>query len=282
MGTKLDRPLLDVGAVRVGKTAFVNFPTDPRYFSAHLAISATGQVLNQIVTKFRLKLGTKVQWELTPDELDYIYQLYARNGDLSNTIQNNVAGQQIDVPFWFAYPDRKSFKATNSTAWATGDVDKMVLEADISPTADASVDLTASAVFDNPVNSNGEPMPMGLIEKYYEDDIDVTGSTPQWKGLDRADDLNPLHFFDPDIDKVELIVGGVTVREVERQKNTSKLTGYGMSPSSDVFSLVLVDDDDPGSALPLSRNKLVVVKLTLSDSTPRSIRVVAEKVGPRD
>jgi hypothetical protein len=285
MGVKLKRPLLIINSVRPGATATLEVPTDPRYFKIDLHISATGQVLNQIVDEFRIKIGTKDQRTVRPDFLDHAYLLMGENASTQYSVQNNVAGEQIDVPFWFMEPWRKSYAAQRAMAWPTGDIPDQgfIVEIDISDTADASVDITASASFDNPVDGGGNPMPMDQISKWYEEDVAVNGLTPTYKGLERVDNLQSLSFFDEGtIDKVEFIVGNVTVREILRQEAQSDLVGAGMTPHDDWFDIVFDDDDDPLSAMPLAGAKTVVVKLTLNDGTPTTIPLLVQRIGQRD
>lgn len=284
MGVKLNRPILLVNSIRPGATATLNVDTDPRYFKVILHITATGQVLNQIVDKFKIKIGTKVQREITPDRLQHLLLLNGENGSAQYGIQNNVAGEQIDVPIWFFEPWRKSYAAQRSMAWPTGDIpdDGFIIEIDIADTAHASVDIRATAYYDNPVDGNGVPMPMRAISKWYDEDVQVNGLTPTYKGLERVDNLQSLSFFDEGtIDKVEFIVGNTTIREVYRQDNKSDLIGLGMTPDDDWFDIVFDDDDDPLSAMPLNGQK-VIIKLLLNDGTPTTIPLVIQRIGPRD
>lgn len=285
MGVKLKRPLLVMNSIRPGATATLEVPTGPRYFKQMLHITAVGQTLSSIVDKFRIKIGTKTDREFTPDELDHVYKLMGENGSTQYTIQNNVAGEQIDVPIWLFEPWRKSYAAQRAMAWPTGDIgdSNYIVEVDIAAAADASVDITASAYYDNPVDGAGNPMPMGDICKWYREDVQVNGLTPTYKGLERIDNLQSLHFFDEGtIDKVEFIVGNVTVREVNAQENRSDLTGMGMTPHADWTDIVFDDDDDPLSAMPLGGARTVQVKLTLNDGTPTTIPLLAQRIGPRD
>src|SRR5687767_8247957 len=197
MGTKLKKPLLVINSVAPGNTATLNVETDPRYYKINLHISATGQVLADIVEKFVIKLSTKQQREFTPAELDHVLKLMGENGSTQYTIQNNVAGEQIDVPVWFMEPWRKSYAAQRSMAWPTGNIpdDGFIIEIHIKATAHSSVTIRATAVFDNPVDGDGNAMPLGPINKWYREDVAVNGLTPSYKGLERVDSLQSLHFF---------------------------------------------------------------------------------------
>jgi hypothetical protein len=286
MASKFNRPLLEVSSVEPGRTATIRIPIDPRYHKLALAISATGQVLNQIVERFRLKIGTKVQRDVTPDHLDAIYRLYGQDGDLSYAIQNNVAGQTIQVPIWFAEPWRKSYLAQRAFAWATGGSEPITLEVVIKSDAAADVDIQARAIYDNPLETSGPraglPLAMGGIVKWYETDIPVNGTTKTWPDLEKADDLQQITLFDPDIESVQFILGDVTIREYTKEDADADLVGLGMTPDADAFHIVFDDDDDPLSALPLEARKNVYLKLTLSDGTPRNIPAVIQRVGPKD
>jgi len=283
MGSKLKRPINIINSVVPDATATLEVPTDPRYYKVVLHVQAAGQVLNQIVDEIRVKLGTKFQRTIKPDYLDHIYKLMGSDGSTQYTIQNNVAGEQIDVPIWFAEPWRKSYAAQRSMAWPTGDIDNFKIEVDINSAAHSSVTISASSSFDNPVDDSGKPMPMGAISKWYLDDVPVNGLTPSYKGLEKVDSLQSLSFFDEGtIDKVEFIVGNITVREVFRQEAQSDIIGLGMTPHDDWFDIVLDDDDDPLSALPLGAAKNAIIKLTLNDGTPTTIPLVVQRIGTRD
>lgn len=285
MGVKFNKPLLIVNSVAPGKTATVNIPTDPRYFKIGAHVQATGQVLNEIVSKFKFKVGTKTQREFTPDQLDHVYKLMAAGGSAEYALQNNTAGQQIDVPFWFMEPWRKSYAAQRSFAWPTGNIpeDGFILEIDLKSDAHASVTIDATAYYDNPVDQQGRPMPMDRISKWYDVDVPINGTTSSYKGLEKVDQIQSLHLFDEGtIDRVEFIVGDVTVREVNRQENESDLIGLGMTPHDDWFDLVIDDDDDPLSALNLAGAKNVILKLTLNDGTPTTIPMLVQRLGQRD
>jgi len=284
MAVKFKRPLLVVNSVAPGRTATIRVPSDPRYYKFVLHVSATGQVANQIIDKIRLKVGTKVQRVFTPDELDTEMLLLGEDGSTRFGIQNNVAGEQIDIPIWLTEPWRKGYVAQGAGAWGTGDVPDggFVIEVDIAAAADASVDMSATALYDNPTDDKGVPLAMGFISKWYEDDIPVTGLIATHNGLEKVDDLQSITLHDGDITKVEFIVGDVVIREVNTQENESDLVGYGMTPQTDKFHLVFDDDDDLRSAVPLGGRKNVYLRITTSDATPRNIRAVIQRLGRRD
>lgn len=287
MGVKIIKPALGIQTITPGHAATLSLDTGPRYFDVLSKITAAGQVLNQIIDKFVVKLNTKAQWEVTPDELDHIYRLMGSNGSTEHAVQNNTAGSEIHVPFWFMEPWRKGFVAQNALVWPTGDIEdgKLIVEYHLKSTADASVDIKTEVQFDNPVDAAGKPLPLGAgaIRKIYRDSVDVTGTAPVYKGLERRDNLQSLHFYDQGtIERLEFMVGTTVVRDILRASNESRLIGRGMTPHNDWFDVVFDDDDDLLSAVPLDGSRTLTVKLTLNDGTPTTIPLVIQKAGPRD
>ncbi|HTD65032.1 MAG TPA: hypothetical protein VK846_00680 [Candidatus Limnocylindria bacterium] len=282
MGAKFKRPIVVINSVAPGRTATARVEVGRRINKVVLHVTATGQVANQIIDTITVKVAGKPQRTFTPDELQAMYLLMGEAGSTQYGIQNNVAGQQIDIPLWFREPWRKGYQTSRIMGWATGDVkeDEFVIEIKVLGSADASTSISASVEYDNPMN-NGVALAMGEISKWYEEDIEVTGLTKTYP-LPKFDSLQSISLNDSNITKVELIVGDVTVREIFTQENSSDLTGDGMTPSATWFHLVLDNDDDSLSAIPLQGQKNGYLKLTLNDGTPRNIRALIQRIGPRD
>ncbi len=282
MAAKFKRPIVVINSVAPGRTATARVEVGRRINKIVIHATATGQVANEIIETITIKAAGKAQRTFTPDELQAMYLLMGEAGSTQYGIQNNTAGQQIDIPIWFREPWRKGYQTSRIMGWATGDVkeDEFVLEIKLLSSAHASVSLTASVEYDNPMN-NGVALPMGEISKWYEEDIEVTGLTKTYP-LPKFDSLQSISLNDSYITRVELVVGDVTVRDVFTQENSSDLTGNGMTPSATWFHLVLDDDDDSLSAIPLQGQKNAYLKITTSDATPRNIRALIQRIGPRD
>lgn len=284
MAAKFKRPILAIEGVGVGRTAVIKPGTGRRFNKIVTHISATGQQLADIVEDFTIEVNGKPQRRYTPAELQRELLLMGEAGATTYGVRNDVAGEQIDVPHWFREPWRKGFKAGRSLAWATGDIpeDEFQLKVRFKATAHASVAMTATAEYDNPIDANGNAAPMGPIIKWVQEDIDVTGVSKNYQIPKDKGALVSVTFHDPDISKVELIIGDVTVREVNKQEADSDLENEGMTPSDDHFTLVLDSDDDIESVIPLRGQKNSYFKLTLSDGTPRVIRALVQFYGQRD
>ncbi len=279
--TKRSLPLNRITAVGVDKVALIDVPTGPRYHKIYLEVMATGQTLTTIIGDIVIKINDKPVRTHTADQLNQLNGLMGA----AYGVKNNVAGSLIRLPIFFAEPWRKEYRSGDSLAWGTANIEDgdFQIEVTIKPGADASVTLKAMAVVDD-LRAN-----LVGITKMVRTNVDVSGDVSDYFGFSRQDAYQSVHFFDADIDAVEIIADNAPLRKITAAQNEDNLTDHEMVPSASRFDVVFDEDDVLSSAFPLrvsdgngnmvQRVNEFLFKLTLGDTTPRPVTTIVQRYG---
>lgn len=294
MKRKIDFPAWN--GVAAGQTATLDLPIGPRYATLRIAASNTaGAAVTSIIDELRVLVNGKVQRTMSADELNQINKLNGSQFGLvlagTNLVAGNAGHEEL-LTIFFQEKWRKELIHQEFFNWGTGNLGSFQLEADLNST-NAGVALRSYGEVDQSiVTTNGKNVqqPLGLISKWYRNQLQVTGTSQKLKlpfVLPNPDSLQAIHIFDEDVSKVTLRIGSFVLLERTKQENDGILLDSGMTPVSTRFDVVFDDDDIPDSALPMSQfNGLDVTDLTiqldLSDGTPRNIPVTFEVVGRPD
>jgi hypothetical protein len=288
MGVKRLLKLPPVSVIGANITGTIDIPVGPRYHAIWLSgtnKAATTLAGGTAIGDIRLKVNGKVQRVHSAIELN---ALNTFEGQLSIYGMTDTSGGQFNLPIFFAEPWRKSYAATDSMAWGTGDISSFQLEIDFlanNPTA-----IYAVAEVDNSivtVNGKTAQAPLGLISKVYRNILPYTGSSALYTNFPKRDFYQSISFFDSTITKVTVTVDSYRIRELLKVDNDPILTSRGMVPVSTRFDVVFDYDDVPTSALPMvnangDRVQDFQIQIDSSSGTTRNINALYTLFGPAD
>lgn len=289
MAVKRVQTMPGINGLAVGQTATQELPIGPRYHVIWICASSGILTAAQMFNEFRLKVNGKTQRVMSPTELEALNKLngaqYANQTEVVSAGVTNI----VRIPIFLAEPWRKQQAAQEGLAWATGDVATFQLEMDVKagitvPTVYCVGEVDNSFIVGK--NNKSQNQGLGLITKWYRQILPITGNSADITNLPRLDAYQSIHFIDPAITNVRVLVESLTIRDVLKGSNDATLTARDLVPVSAQFDLVFDHDDILNSALPMEANGSRVndfqVKLTSSSGTARNIVTMLQRIGPAD
>ena len=293
MGLKRIKSLPTPSGVAAGKTATFDVPVGPRYHTIWLETGDTAKdIVTSIIGDIRLKINGKVQRTMSAEELDALNTSMGVNGEYGRKEEDDGTpgdGHIVTtrLPIFLAEPWRKQPAVADGLAWGTGNVSTFQIEVDLKAGA-TGVTLSGYVEADystsRDANGNEVQPPIGVISKWFRQQIAINGTTQDITTFPRRDFYQQISFFDGDIDSVVVQTDSIIQRDLTAARNAGILESREMDPSDDRFDVVFDYDDLITSGLPMVMNGRPVtdfqILLTLSDGTPRNISTITQRLGP--
>ena len=254
--------------VTAGSIAVTDAPLGRRYHTIVLRCSATGQTdAAAIVDDVSIVVNGRSIRTLTPARLRAINS-FSKNGTGGADYSGADLGQLV---LHFREPSLKTSQEEHSLCLGTGDISSLRIEVRLKSGL-VSPALSGYYVYDDAVNSKGEPVPSGIVKRTKVDTVTSPGAGEvTFRNLSFEGVVKRLHIEGTTVTAVEMRSNDRIIWEGSVAELNAIYVAHGITPVAGYTTIPFDLQNDLYAGIPADQLANFALKLTFSAATSAAI-----------